>query len=148
MFTEIIDNIMPGRNRKLDQEQEERFYTFNHPRPIWTEIYGPKFMKWWKGLQPSWRAQGDGFLGCNVPRGENWPLLRKGGTAGIYTVVIGLSWWIKAQAMQRDADSWIIVNDLTWVIQQMYVTGSSSSARPKRDREEDGDVALRRSTRR
>ena len=77
--------------------------------------YGPSMTKWWKGLQPLWWAQDDGTLSCNMPAEENWALLRKGGTAGIYTVVMGLSWWIKAQATQRDADSWIIVHDLTWV---------------------------------
>jgi hypothetical protein len=114
--------------------------------------YGPKLMKWWKGLQPSWRAQGDEILGRNMPTGENWSLLRKGGSAGIYTVVMGLSWCIKAQATQHDADSWIIVNDLTWVIQQMYTTVATSSytsTRPKRTREaEDTDEGNKRFTRR
>jgi hypothetical protein len=107
--------------------------------------------KWWKGLQPSWRDQGDGNLSRDIPTGENWVLLRKGGTAGIYTVIIALSWWIKDQATQRDADSWIFVNDLTWVIHQMFVTGSGSGAlaRPKRAREADeADEAKQRFTKR
>jgi hypothetical protein len=106
-------------------------------------------MKWWKGLQPSWRDQDDGNLSRNMPTGENWPLLRKGGSAGIYTVIMALSWWIKAQASQYDADSWIIVHDLTWVIHQMYVTGSCTSTHGKRAREaEDIDKAEKRSTKR
>ena len=52
-------------------------------------------------------------------------------------VVMGLSWWIKAQATQRDADSWIIVHDLTWVIHQMHTTGSGTPMGTKRTRDED-----------
>lgn len=109
--------------------------------------YGPVFTKWWKGLQPSWRAQGDEILSRNTPTGENWGLLRKGGTAGIYTVVMGLSWWIKAQATQRDADSWIIVNDITWIFHQIHMgntTDSSTSARKRtREAEDTGDAKQR-----
>jgi hypothetical protein len=113
--------------------------------------YGPLFTKWWKGLQPAWRAQGDEILSCNTPTGENWALLRKGGTAGMYTVVMGLSWWIKAQAIQCDADSWFIVNDITWIIHQMYIgntTDSGTSADRKCAREAEDTGAKQRITKR
>jgi hypothetical protein len=55
----------------------------------------------------------------NVPPGEGWQTLKKGGTSGIYVVVVGLSWWVKAQDTERDADVWALVDDLLWVIQQM-----------------------------
>ena len=54
------------------------------------------------------------------------------GEGWIYTVVIGLSWWIKAQDMKCDADTWIMVDDLKWVIQQMYETHSSYPTGAKR----------------
>ena len=89
--------------------------------------YGPLLTKWWKSLQPLWRAQDDGILSRDTPTNENWRLLRKGGASGIYTVIMGLSWWIKAQATERDADSWLMVDDLTFVIQQMHrISGTSS----------------------
>ena len=58
--------------------------------------------------------------------------LWKGGSAGIYMVVIGLSWWNKAQDMKCDADTWIMVDDLKWVIHQMYETHSSYLTGTKR----------------
>ena len=42
----------------------------------------------------------------NVPQDESWQTLKKGGTAGIYVIVIGLSWWVKAQHTEHDADVW------------------------------------------
>jgi hypothetical protein len=112
--------------------------------------YGPLWTKWWEGLQPSWRAQEGGILSRNTPKEENWLLLRKGGTAGIYTAIIGLSWWIKAQTTEHDAQSWIMVNDLTWVIHQMMYdeTGSGNCSLPKRAREEDTDEVNQRFTKR
>ena len=111
--------------------------------------YGPSLMKWWRGLQPSWRDQGENILSRDMPTGENWSLLKKGGKAGIYTVVIGLSWWIQSQGMQRDTESWIILNDLTWVLHQMYVTGSGNPVLGKHARsEEDMDDENRRVSKR
>ena len=68
------------------------------------------------------------------------PGLRKGGTAGIYVVVMGLSWWIKAQRNQCDANAWAAVDDLSWVIQQMSnASDSASSSLQKRCREDEGN---------
>lgn len=108
--------------------------------------YGPLMMEWWKGLQPPWRTDDNGILSRNTPTEENWLSLRKGGSAGIYTVVIGLSWWIKAQDTKSDADSWIMVDDLKWVIHQMYETDSSYPTGAKRafkDNEENQSVKKR-----
>ena len=111
--------------------------------------YGPLWMKWWEGLQPSWRAQEGGIWSRNSPTDENWFLLRKGGTAGIYTAIIGLSWWIKAQTTKHDAQSWIMVNDVTWVIHQMmYETRSGNRSPPKRAREDDTHEVNQRFTKR
>jgi len=56
---------------------------------------------------------------CIVPQDESWQMLKKGGTAGIYIIVVSLSWWVKVQHTERDADVWVLVDDLSWVIQQM-----------------------------
>jgi len=84
--------------------------------------YGKKFLAWWKKMQPSWRASGpEAILSPlrDVPTSKMWQAIRKGGTAGVYTVMMGLSWWIMAQHIERDANAWSIIDDLTWVIQQM-----------------------------
>jgi hypothetical protein len=82
--------------------------------------YGDQFMKWWRMMQPSWRIPKEGdLLVCKAPIDGNWQVLRKGGTSGIYTVVMGLSWWIKAQGIAHDVNAWTTVSDLLWVIKEM-----------------------------
>ena len=55
----------------------------------------------------------------NVPNGETWQSLRKGGTVETYVVVVSLLWWVKAQSIECDVNAWSVVNNLVWVIQQM-----------------------------
>ena len=81
-------------------------------------------------LQPSWRIEGD-LLIRSAPQGESWEGLRKGGTAGIYVVIMGLSWWIKLQLMERDPHAWTAVEDVTWVIQQMTKSASGSTMKTR-----------------
>ena len=69
-------------------------------------------------MQPDWRKEGESLV-CDVPRGETWQALRKGGTAGMYVIIVGLSWWVKAQLAERDPIAWTVVDDLLWVIQEM-----------------------------
>ena len=87
------------------------------------DVYGARFMEWWGGLQPSWRQFKGGnsllHLVRETPKAETWQALKKGGTSGIYVVVMALSWWIKGQRNERDANAWAIVDDLSWVIRQM-----------------------------
>jgi len=82
--------------------------------------YGKSFMKWWTSLQPTWRKMVDGTLTKDVPVDEKWGALMKGGTTGIYTVVIGLSWWIKAlDTVEDGGDASVAVRDVTWVLDQV-----------------------------
>ena len=59
------------------------------------------------------------LLVCKTLEGENWQVLRKGGTSGIYVIVIALSWWIKAQHRAHNVNAWAAVSDLLWVIEQI-----------------------------
>ena len=69
----------------------------------------------------------------------------EGGTSGIYVVVIGLSWWVKAQHDERDIDAWTLVDDLSWVIQELKRnTGSPVSVPQKRVCGADADVSARK----
>jgi hypothetical protein len=105
--------------------------------------YGQRFMAWWRLLQPSWRIDED-LLVRSATQGENWQGLRKGGTAGIFVVIMGLSWWIKSQLGERDPIAWTAVDDVWWVIQQMMnstpalvsqkrtLEGKENDAQPKK----------------
>ena len=72
-------------------------------------------------LQPPWQKDKDLLLVHfhDILSNETWQVLWKGGTVGIYVVIVGLSWWIKAQQPKHDDDAWCTIDDLSWVIQQM-----------------------------
>jgi hypothetical protein len=99
-------------------------------------------MTWWKTLQPSWRLTDAQVIlphSCELPSGETWQDLRKGGSAGIYFVVMGLSWWVKAQLVEHDVNAWSIVDDLTWVIQEMKKYRASTLTPSPQKRRHDGE---------
>ena len=87
--------------------------------------YGTQFMAWWKEMQPEWRSKMDrdasGTLKQDTPADEDWQALKKGGSAGMYIAVMGLSWWVKAQTTVSDHsnDAWTAVADLLWVFRQI-----------------------------
>ena len=95
-------------------------------------------------MQPSWRVEGE-LLIHEVPEDETWQTLRKGGTSGIYIVIVGLSWWVKAQLAGRDTDAWTLVDDLSWVLQQMK---KSFAVLIPQKRAHDGDVDDKQTLRR
>ena len=109
--------------------------------------YGKLLKEWWVLMQPSWRDQG-GPLVRDVPQGETWQTLRKGGTAGIYVVIIGVSWLIKAEQLKNaelDTDAWTLVDDISWVIKEMRKgMGLSERMSQKRARENIDDKNMRR----
>ena len=99
-------------------------------------------MEWWKKIQLSWRVSGsEGVLPLfrDVPATETWQAIRKGGTAGVYTIVMGLSWWIMAQRVERDANAWSVVDDVTWLIQQMKNDMALPPPTQKRTHEEEDE---------
>ena len=78
---------------------------------------------------------------CPFPRyseGETWQGLRKGGTSGIYVIVMALSWWIKAQQTERDDEAWSSVDDVLWVLENMNQTAVSHTAAPKKRARNEG----------
>ena len=89
-------------------------------------------------LQPTWHtndSETSFSLSCDIPIDETWQGLRKGGTAGIYVVVMGISWGVKHD--KHDDKVWSVINDLQWVIQQMKKDLSHQSDPLKQVREED-----------
>lgn len=84
------------------------------------EEYGRHFTDWWKGLQPAWRPRPSGGLSREPPPSEQWASLKKGGSAGLYVVVMALSWWVKSSTVanleEHAADMWYLVDDVSWVL--------------------------------
>lgn len=56
---------------------------------------------------------------------------------------MGLSWWVKSQFTERDANAWTTVDDVSWVIQEMIVSTSCPARTVKRafeGKEKEGQV--------
>lgn len=102
------------------------------------EKYGPQFMAWWKGMQPDWRDT-DETLNRDAPPYEDWLVLNKGGSAGMYIVVMALSWWVKVQTTGSDhnINAWSAVADLLWVFRQMNKINSPGVSSKKRAHDDD-----------
>ncbi|PPR07121.1 hypothetical protein CVT24_010597 [Panaeolus cyanescens] len=92
--------------------------------------YGKEWMGWWHNLQPPSRRDGDGVLNLRrvVPLDEWSKTLLKGGTAGIYTVIVALSWWVKTYP--EDPNLWTCVDDVSWVLSQLLGAHQASKKRP------------------
>jgi len=66
--------------------------------------------------------------------------MKKGGTAGIYIVVMALSWWIQAQKAEHDVLAWSTVDEFLWVIEQLNQKTVSPIMVPKKQaRDENGN---------
>jgi len=50
----------------------------------------------------------------------------------MYIVIIGLSWWVKSQSMERDPEAWNAVHDVSWVIQQMMICPSGPALKAQK----------------
>ena len=104
--------------------------------------FAPAYVAWWRQLQPPWRTRVSGTLSQDVPETEDWANLAKGGTAGIYTVVVALSWWIRALGTASDTtEVLLMVQDLLWVLQRLRQPHDVVPSL-KRVRTEESDVQL------
>lgn len=78
-------------------------------------------MAWWIAIQPDWRLSDDATFIYDVPNDKDWRLLCKGGLAGLYTVVVALSWWVGAlPAEPLSLCTWLAVCNVQWVINHVY----------------------------
>ena len=77
-------------------------------------------MAWWIAIQPKWRIADDGSFIYEAPKDEDWSVLHKGGMAGLYTVVVALSWWVRVLTPEMPSfRAWGAVRDVQWVIDQI-----------------------------
>ena len=114
-------------------------------------IYGPRLTGWWNKMQPAWRVEHadeeTGQLSRDTPAEETWQSLKKGGTAGIYVVIVALSWWAGASNLERDEALWVIVDDLSWILQQITMAMSPLSNKRTRDSDENDESGGKRKKR-
>jgi hypothetical protein len=99
--------------------------------------FGEQICAWWAALQPTWRVLVNGSYSRDVPAEELWSHLQKGGSAGIYSVVMALSWWIRAAGNESTAQDclWSTIDDVYWVLLQQL-----ANLKPSRKRSRSEDV--------
>ena len=106
------DLVTPWIKRHANKKHE--------PVDVEQNDFGPQFCAWWTAIQPTWRILPGGQYSRVVPDNETWASLRKGGSAGLFVVVVALSWWVRAAGdMVDQLDLCSIIGDLQWVIQQV-----------------------------
>jgi len=108
------------------------------PPEVDPDTYGSSFMAWWFAIQPTWRLSDNASFVYEALPDEDWRLLRKGGSAGLYTVVVALSWWIRAlpSDLPPCLRAWSAVRDVQWVIDQIYNMVLHTCKGTKRGRED------------
>ena len=93
-------------------------------------------MEWWIALQPEWRVAEDGSFKYEVPKDEDWAVLGKGGTAGLYTVVVALSRWVRVLTPDDSSiRAWGAVRDVQWVMDQIYIKFSPARGKKRQNEE-------------
>jgi hypothetical protein len=112
------------------------------PPDVEVEKYGSSFMAWWIALQPEWRICEDGSFIYEAPKDEDWSVLHKGGTAGLYTVVVALSWWVRALTPEITSfRAWGAVRDVQWVIDQICMKFAPAGGKKRRREQSAEDLA-------
>ena len=90
------------------------------PPEIDIDEFASSFMAWWIALQPGWRLADDGSFKYEAPKNEDWRVLHKGGSAGLYIVVVALSWWVRALTPEIPSfHAWTAVHNVQWVIMKL-----------------------------
>lgn len=97
-------------------------------------VFGAEFCAWWTALQPDWQVLPDGKFNRKTPSEEQWTSLGKGGSSGLYVVVVALSWWIRAvvNSGQNDTDAKYLMEDICWLLRELSAK-KTSGKRPRSD---------------
>jgi hypothetical protein len=80
---------------------------------------------WWVTIQPSWRSgeSGSGPLDQECPANADWKVLQRGGSNGIFIILMCLTWWGKAATTPQDRDAFTTaVEDVAWVFEKVLIS--------------------------
>ncbi|KAJ3493262.1 hypothetical protein NMY22_g20234 [Coprinellus aureogranulatus] len=105
--------------------------------------YRERWKGWWQMLQPDWQRDDSGSTrGRVVPDTGDWGALRKGGTSGLYTVVVSLAWWVGRVSDPNNA-LWDVVGDVEWVLIELgKLPPAITKAKGKRRLADAGDSVI------
>lgn len=98
--------------------------------------FATEWKSWWEGMQPAWRRGTEGSpLSRDIPSIEEWDIIARGGSNGLFLVVMALSWWFQgfvSTSTEPTDDFWAAVSDVAWVLDTITDTLSSVSVGQKR----------------
>lgn len=86
------------------------------------EKYGVDVLRWWKSLQPPRRVQDSQppYSPETFSRnGGAWGDLVRGGSSGIYTVLMAVAWWVATCGESIASELASLINDMAYVIGEM-----------------------------
>lgn len=100
--------------------------------------FATEWRSWWEAMQPVWRhVDGESSLSRNVPSTEDWDALARGGSNGLFLIIMALSWWLQGFTSTEPTDDfWSAVNDVVWVLEAITYSLPSPTAEKKRLGEE------------
>ncbi|KAG2003600.1 hypothetical protein CC2G_004192 [Coprinopsis cinerea AmutBmut pab1-1] len=105
------------------------------PPDVSTERYSAEFLTWYRNLQPEWRVVGvegndPSAFAREVPAEASWGCIRNGGSAGLYTVLMALSWWIVKSRGAIESTAASVISDMTWLLEELKSVPAPEAAAP------------------
>ena len=84
-------------------------------------------------------SDSSGTLKWYISADEDWVALKKGGTACMHIIIMGLSWWVRAQTTGPDHsnNTWSAVGDLLWVFHEINKINSPGPSSAKQACDDD-----------
>jgi hypothetical protein len=80
--------------------------------------FAVEWKQWWDVLQPSWRVGRS-----EPPANADWKVLQRGGSNGIFIVLMCLSWWGNAVTSPEHREVFdAAVEDVVWVLQHVCMS--------------------------
>lgn len=107
--------------------------------------FGTEWNGWWGAMQPLWRHIDEGSpLSRDAPVTEDWDSLSRGGSTGLFLVVMALSWWFLGYTSAEPTNEfWSAVGDVTWVLETITNVLPIHSVGQKRPGEEEDIISNR-----
>jgi hypothetical protein len=85
--------------------------------------FAVEWREWWDTLQPSWRVGGSGTSQRDCPANADWKVLQRGGSNGIFIILMCLSWWSKVATSPKLREVFdTAVEDVVWVFEHVCMS--------------------------
>jgi hypothetical protein len=107
--------------------------------------YAAAWWTWWIAHQPEWREARK--LLQDTHKGEKWSQLCRGGSNGIFMLILSLSWWLGAIG-EPSADILKAIRDVSWVFDQLLAPPDLADGITKPSKRNLGEQSIGRGNKR